>query len=235
MDAFYRGRWDEATDYHTRAGEVRRRAGHVIGAAASVNNLAEIYCDQGKLNEAEAMFREALYVFESSSFPVGIALASANLGRTLTRMGRFDEALTYLQRGRDMFAEMGARAFIAETDVKVVEYQLLEGNKAEAELLAGQVLQEMQQDESTLMARTALHRLLACCAAAKGRLEDAEAHFSTSLEFAEQANALFEQALTYEGMARTLRGHEKAGEWLERQAGMFEQLGVIATPLIPLA
>lgn len=235
VDAYYRGRWDEATDYHTRAGEVRRRAGHVIGAAASVNNLAEIYCDQGKLAEAEEMFRESLYVFESSSFPVGVALASANLGRTLTRMGRFEEALTYLERGRGLFAEMGAKAFISETDVKVVEYQMFEGDKAEAESLAARVLRDLGRDESTLMARTALHRLLACCAAAKGRLDDAEAHFSMSLEFAEQANALFEQALTYEGMARTLRDHEKAGEWLERQADMFEQLGVIATPLIPLA
>jgi class 3 adenylate cyclase/tetratricopeptide (TPR) repeat protein len=234
VDAYYRGRWDEATDYHTRAGEVRSRAGHVIGAAASVNNLAEIYCDQGKLVEAEEMFRQALYVFESSNFPVGIALASANLGRTLTRMGRFEEASTHLERGRDMFVEMGAKAFIFETDVKVVEHRLFKGQRAEAESLASQVLHEMQRDESTLMARTALQRVLACCAAAEGRREDAEAHFLISLELAEQANALFEQALTYEGMARVLRSHEEAGEWLEYEADLFEQLGVIATPLIPL-
>ncbi len=234
VDAYYRGRWDEATDYHTRAGAVRRRAGHVIGAAASVNNLAEIYSDQGRLDEAEEMFREALYVFESSNFPVGVALASANLGKTLTRMGRFEEASAHLERGRRMFVEMGARAFVSETDVKVVEHRLLEGQKLEAESLAGQVLRDMQRDESTLMARTALHRLLACCAAAGGRLEEAQAHFLTSLELAEQANALFEQALTYEGMARVLRSHEEAGVWLERQADMFERLGVIATPLIPL-
>jgi hypothetical protein len=133
-----------------------------------------------------------------------------------------------------MFVEMGARAFVSETDVKVVEHRLLEGQKLEAESLAGQVLRDMQRDESTLMARTALHRLLACCAAAGGRLEEAQAHFLTSLELAEQANALFEQALTYEGMARVLRSHEEAGVWLERQADMFERLGVIATPLIPL-
>ena len=235
VDAFYRGRWDEATDYHTRAGEVRRRAGHVIGAAASVNNLAEIYSDQGKLVEAEEMFREVLYVFESSSFPVGVALASANLGKALTRMGNFEEASTHLERGRRMFVEMGANAFVSETDVKVVEYRLFEGQKLEAESLAARVLRDMQQDESTLMARTALHRLLACCAAAGGRLDDAEAHFFTSLDLGKRANALFEQALTYEGMARTLRSHEKADEWLERQADMFEQLGVIATPLIPLS
>jgi len=149
-------------------------------------------------------------------------------------MGRFEEASTHLERGRDMFVEMGAKAFIFETDVKVVEHRLFKGQRAEAESLASQVLHEMQRDESTLMARTALQRVLACCAAAEGRREDAEAHFLISLELAEQANALFEQALTYEGMARVLRSHEEAGEWLEYEADLFEQLGVIATPLIPL-
>ena len=235
VNAFYRGRWDESAEYHTRAGDVRRRAGHVVGAAASVNNLAEIYCDQGKLEQAEEMFREALYVFESSEFPVGVALASANLGRTLTRMGNHEEAWTHLDRGRVMFVEMGAQAFVHETDVKIAEHHLLGRRYDDARAVAEAALASMKRDESTLMARTGLLRVVAYCAVADGDLSAAEHVFNESLELAREADARFEQALTYEGMARTLHGHTLATEWNARQVELLEQLGVIATPVIPLA
>jgi tetratricopeptide (TPR) repeat protein len=235
VNAFYRGNWDESTDYHTRAGDARRQAGHIVGAAASVNNLAEIYCDQGKLWEAEQSFREALYVFSSSEFPVGVALASANLGLTLTRMGELEEAWKHLENGRTMFEEMGAQAFIHETDVKIAEHHLLSRRWAKAKELAETALSAMEQDESTLRARTGLHRVLGYCAASAGRLDEAEAEFMLSVDLANQAAALFEQASTYQAMARTLRDHEHAGEWNKHQAEVFEQLGVIATLVIPLA
>ncbi len=235
VNAFYRGNWDESTDYHTRAGDARRQAGHVVGAAASVNNLAEIYCDQGKLAEAEQSFREALYVFESSEFPVGVALASANLGLTLTRLGKLAEAWTYLQSGRSMFEEMGAQAFIHETDVKIAEFHLMSRRWDQAKALAESALSSMELDESTLRARTGLHRMLGYCAVSAGLREEAEAEFAMSLDLAEEASAMFEQASTYQAMARTLRGHEKAAEWNEHQAEVFARLGVVATLVIPLA
>ena len=235
VNAFYRGRWDESADYHTRAGDARRAAGHVIGAAASVNNLAEIYCDQGKLDTAEEMFREALYVFESSDFPVGVALASANLGRTLTRRGQLAEAWNNLERGRALFSDMGADAFIHETDVKIAEYHLLAHRPDTARTVTEAALSSMPADESTQRARTGLHRVLGYCAAAEGNPAEAEHQFRLSLKIAEEANALFEQAATYEGMARTLRTSTNAGDWNGRQAALYEQLGVVATPVIPLA
>lgn len=234
VNAFYRGQWDESGEYHTRAGEVRRRAGHVVGAAASVNNLAEIYCDQGRLDEARDMFEEALYVFESSEFPVGVALASANLGRTLTRLGAAEEAWTHLQRGREMFVDMGARAFVNETDVKIAEHHLIGRRRDEAASVASTGLAEMGGDASTLLPQAAMHRILAYCAAADGDEAEAERLFRESLDRARTASALFEEALAYEGMARTLRAHPDALEWDGRQAELFERLGVIATPVIPL-
>ncbi len=234
VNAFYRGNWDESTDFHNRAGEARRQAGHVVGAAASVNNLAEIYCDQGKLDKAESGFRDALYVFKSSQFPVGVALASANLGRTLTRMGELDEAWTHLEHSRSMFEEMGAQAFIDETDVKIAEFLLFSHRREEAAALAETALTSMEHDESTLRARSALHRVLGYCAAASDQSEEAETEFRTSLDLAEQGEALFEQASTYGAMARILRDQQQASEWTDHQAEMFEQLGVIATPVVPI-
>ena len=235
VNAFYRGNWDESDDYHARAETARRRAGHVIGAAASINNRAEIYCDQGKLEHAESMFRESLYVFESSSFPVGVALASANLGRTLTRAGRSEEAWEYLERGMRLFSDMGASAFIHETEVKLAEFFLLTGRRDAARSEAEKSLGTMPKDQSTLRPRSGLHRVLAYCAVADLAYDEALLQFETSLEAAQQARALYEQAATYEGMARTLRHDERAPEWDRLQAEMYRRLGVVATPVIPLA
>ena len=147
----------------------------------------------------------------------------------------FAEAWNNLERGRALFSDMGADAFIHETDVKIAEYHLLAHRPDTARTVTKAALSSMPADESTQRARTGLHRVLGYCAAAEGNPAEAEHQFRLSLKIAEEANALFEQAATYEGMARTLRTSTNAGDWNGRQAALYEQLGVVATPVIPLA
>jgi tetratricopeptide (TPR) repeat protein len=235
VDAYYRGNWNEALDLYARSGDARQRAGDVIGAAASINNASEIYSDQGKLDEAIGGFRHALYVWESSAFPVGIALASINLGRALTRGGEFEEAAEALARGLELFTEMGAESYIHETRLRMAELKLFERQYAEAAAAASELLGAAGTDDSTEMLRAGLYRIQAYARTGIGTdLMMIEEDLRNSLEAAIRADSAFEQAVTYEAMARVLREDPDAVTWNEHQAELFARLGVLATPVIPL-
>ena len=53
IEAFNRGDWDEALEMWERSRTARTDAGDVIGAAASANNIAEIYSDQGRVKPGD--------------------------------------------------------------------------------------------------------------------------------------------------------------------------------------
>jgi tetratricopeptide (TPR) repeat protein len=236
VHSYYRGDWDEALDLYSRSGSSRLRAGDVIGAAASINNAAEIFSDQGKLDEAIEGFRDALYDWESSAFPVGVALASINLGRALTRSGQFAEAAESLERGLELFAEMGAESYVLETRLRTAELDLFAHRHAAAADQTDEILEIADHDESTLMLRAALHRIRAYAIAASTHVpESIEAELRRSLSAAEAADSSFEMALTYEALARLLRDDLEVPDWNSRQADIFARLGVIATPVIPLS
>jgi tetratricopeptide (TPR) repeat protein len=72
------------------------------------NNEGEIVSDQGKLEEAEALFLEAQRVWRAARYPVGVALATSNLGRVAARVRRFDEALELLSEALAAFEALGS-------------------------------------------------------------------------------------------------------------------------------
>ncbi len=102
IEAYYAGRWDEASELYRRSSELSGRAGDVVNVARAQNNEGEIVSDQGKLEEAEALFLEARRVWRAARYPVGIALATSNLGRVAARA-------TSLRRGARV-ARRGAHA-----------------------------------------------------------------------------------------------------------------------------
>ncbi len=235
VHAYYRGDWDQAVDLWTRSEDARRRAGDLSGAAASVNNLAEVYSDQGRVGEAEEMFRQALYEWDSSGIKAGVGLALLNLGRALMRLGRLDEAVAELQKGLELFQAMGAQAYVFEARVRQAEVHLFARRFDEACELANSILREMPRDASTLMQRAALHRVLGYCAASVADQKTAERELMKSLEEAIKADSQFETAMALEALIRVLPDHPDCPEWNSGQAERLSQLGVIATPVVPIS
>jgi tetratricopeptide (TPR) repeat protein len=60
MEAYFAARWDETSELYRRGGGLSGRAGDVVNVARAQNNEGEILSDQGKLEEAEHLFTEAL-------------------------------------------------------------------------------------------------------------------------------------------------------------------------------
>ena len=53
--------------------QLRVRIGDEVDAATGTHNIAEVLSDQGRLDEAQPMFAEALRVWRSSEYGTGVA------------------------------------------------------------------------------------------------------------------------------------------------------------------
>ena len=79
--AYYQGRWTEALEFYEQGREARERTGDAVSAAMGTCNVGEILSDQGRLDEAEPLFRAALRVWKAAGFRAGVAEAEMHLGR----------------------------------------------------------------------------------------------------------------------------------------------------------
>ena len=234
VDAYYKGDWDTALELYQRSEDARRTAGDVIGAAASANNIAEIYSDQGRLTEAIELFREALAVWEGAQFQVGIALANLNLGRADARAGMSDLAHQRLDTAQQMFSEMGAQSYIVDTEVRRAEAFLLNGEFDRATKLAESLLHDMSSEEHNQLFEATLYRVLGYCCQAEGDHEHSLVNFEQGLRLAHESDSAFEAALILEGLLRFFGEDGRGTEWQFEEERLFQRLGIIATPVVPL-
>ena len=71
--------------------------------ATSLNNLAELYREQGKYDQAEPLYKRALKIFENA-LPANhpnIATTLENMGQLYKDMGKDNEAQKCLQRAKE--------------------------------------------------------------------------------------------------------------------------------------
>jgi tetratricopeptide (TPR) repeat protein len=228
IEAYYAGRWDEASELYRRSGELSGRVGDVVNVARAQNNEGEILSDQGKLDEAEALFVEAQRVWRAARYPVGIALATSNLGRVAARARRFDQALELLVEALAAFEALGSEALARETEARMAECFVLAGGHQDAlDLLPAAV----DAAEGTPVLCALLERLHGYALAQARRAHEAGTHLQRSLELAVGIDAEYEVALTLQALARTrLRGPKAEAEG----QAILERLGVLSTPLVPL-
>jgi class 3 adenylate cyclase/predicted ATPase len=89
--AYFDNRWDDTLQWYRQAAEGLRSLGRLNDLAVIDTNRAEVLVNQGRLDEAEPLLREAVRVLrssESSSTP----FAEMHLGRLATARGEFEEA-----------------------------------------------------------------------------------------------------------------------------------------------
>jgi class 3 adenylate cyclase/tetratricopeptide (TPR) repeat protein len=228
IEAYYAGRWDEASELYRQSGELSERVGDVVNVARAQNNEGEIVSDQGKLEEAEELFLEARRVWRAARYPVGIALATSNLGRVAARTGRFDEALEFLAEALTAFEALGSEAFGHETQARRAESFVLAGRYQEALDVAPTVLEAAGENR---LLYPFLERLHGYALVQARRPDEARPRFERSLELARELDADYEVAMTLEALGRTRLG--EPGSEAESKA-ILERLGVVSTPRVPL-
>jgi len=193
IEAYYAGRWDEASELYRQSGELSERVGDVVNVARAQNNEGEIVSDQGKLDEAQALFSEARRVWRAARYPVGIALATSNLGRVGARAGRFDDALELLAGALMAFEALGSDALGQETRARRAECFVLAGRYQDALDLVPTVLEAAGENR---LLYPFLERLYGYALVQARRPDEARPRFERSLELARELEADYEVALT---------------------------------------
>ncbi|HLN17697.1 MAG TPA: adenylate/guanylate cyclase domain-containing protein [Acidimicrobiales bacterium] len=232
IGAYYLGRWSDALAYYRRSGEARERAGDVIGAATEDNNIAEVLSDQGHFDEARALFESALATWQSTNYPVGAALALANLGRLAARSGQPEEATRRLAEAHERFSSIGAAAYVLETEIRQAEQLLLAGDGAAALVAAEAVGAKLSSLEGAELLNLPVRRILGLAHHATGGDAGALEVLDEAVTRAQSVQALFE-------LAQSLAAHAVVGAAARGPDGdtgsradartacdLFERLGV---------
>jgi tetratricopeptide (TPR) repeat protein len=229
--AYYEGRWSDALRLYEDARANFEKVGNLVDAALGRSNIAEIFADQGRLDEAERLLLDVLDTWRSMSFPIGTARATRYLARVHLRRGDATTALALFDEARAIFDDQGIGATVHEVDVWRAECLLRIGELHEAGRLLGAALAREISTGSSDM-RAMVHRLRAAAAAAAGRPEDAWAEIDESLHHARSRGATFDVALALETRAVLTRlGGRPQDEGARRERErLLAGLGVVAPP-----
>ena len=93
--------------------EYARGAGNRDAVARASNDLAGIYFLQGRMEQAETMYREAFGIFKQTGDIEGLATTANNLGGVAMLRGNLDEAARALSAAATSFKEMDDKDGVA--------------------------------------------------------------------------------------------------------------------------
>ena len=233
--AYYQARWTEALGFYERAQQVWERSGDRWSASFAVVNRAEVLLDQGRLDEAEPLMRESLRIARASRSGSRIAEMARYTGILLARLGRFEEAHRLLAEARDEFERAGESSEALVTEARLAELLVLERSAADASDVAERTLARLSDYEGIFPLEPTLHRLRGLALLQLGRLDEARAALSESLEGARTAGADYEIALALDSLATLGQLEGESQETVERERdAIFARLGVVSTPELPL-
>jgi tetratricopeptide (TPR) repeat protein len=233
--AYYQGRWDDALVYYERAGALWKRSGDMAAVAIISANVAEILSDRGQLDEAEGMGREALRIWRAVGLKSAIAYGLNIVGRLTYRSGRYEEALELLEQARDLNHEIGDEPEELESDVRIAECLAMQGRSKQALQLSTEAVARSETLGGP--ATPQLQRVRGYALAQLGRLPEAREAFEESVAGARDREADYEEALALQGLARIglIEGSPDAPELEARYRAIFERLGVVTVPVMPIA
>ena len=233
--AYFEGRWVTALAYYRRAAQTFDRVGDQWNAAIAACNVGEILSDQGLYAESDDVARPALRVLQASGALSETAFALSVLGRTAARAGRLDEARDLLDAAKAGYLRAGERGEALSTDVRIAECLVLAGQNAAAEALSTELAAQAAARGMAAEA-AALDRLRGYLLAQQGQPGPAAAAFEASLASARERSALYDQALSLDGLIRLAShtGQPADPAQTAERAALFGRLGVIATAAFPL-
>ncbi len=236
LEAYVESEWDDALGYYDRSREACERIGDVVGAATAVNNEAEILLDQGRVDDAVARFRTALHVWRSARYPIGVAIAAANLGLAEVRSGNVEDGLLLLKEATVLIGDLGAGEYIARIHTQQLAAFLFAGLFDEALDRADDLRRVLETNDGDETTTVMMERVLAWLLVRVGRLDEAEAFVEDGLKRGESIDARYEVGLLRRARSELLRarGDVAAAPAEEARAdGILTALGVVAIPAVP--
>ncbi|HZO62235.1 MAG TPA: tetratricopeptide repeat protein [Gaiellaceae bacterium] len=229
--AHRRGRWNESVDLYRRAQQAWEAAGDSWSASFAVVNRAEVLLDQGRLAEAEPLLKESLRIARASKSGSRIADAAGYYGRLLAGLGRFDESSALLAEAREQHVLDGERGEVLETEARIAELLVLQGDAAEGLAAADATLDRARRFDGIFVLVPTLLRVRGRALMQLGRTAEAQEALSRSLDQARLDSADYDAGLALDSLAALRRLGGGPADELERERDeIFARLGVVAPP-----
>ena len=139
-----------------------------------------------------------------------------------------------MEQARDLNHEIGDQPEELESDVRIAECLAMQGRASEALELATEALARSETLGGP--ATPSSNGFRGCALAQLGRLSEAREALEESVAGARGREAEYEEALALQGLARigAIEGSSDAPELDARYRAIFERLGVVAAPMIPI-
>jgi tetratricopeptide (TPR) repeat protein len=140
-----------------------------------------------------------------------------------------------LEQARDLNHEIGDEPEELESDVRIAECLAMQGRSTQALELSTEALARSETLGGP--ATPQLQRVRGCALAQLGRLPEAREALEESAAGARAREAEYEEALALQGLARigAIEESSDAAELEVRYRAIFERLGVVTVPVIPIA
>ena len=235
--AFYFGQWMESLDLYRRASEVGGRAGDKLREGQAMNNVAEIFIDQGKVSEAEEMLQRLRPIWERLPYPFGVGVAILNLGRTALRAGDFDRADSMFADASRQFSEMDSRYYLSECELSMLELRLRSRASHDDVGDVERVTADIEAREGDPYLAYPLARMRSVALARTGKADRSLDVITESINAAEVAGYLFDLAagLRLRAALAPMAGLQPGADDQSRSDNLFASLGVIDPPSWDLA
>lgn len=227
--AYWRGEWTVALSLYERARDLVGRTGNAVMQAFCTNNIGEILCDQGRLDDAERLFRQVVRVWQAAGHRSRVAYAKTNLARVALRANRYGDALALYEEAKAESLDIGADADVLESDARIAECLLAQGLWGQALALAETGLDHARSLGGSPPQSVLLLRVRGAALMRLGDVDGARASLEASLDAGRVRHADYEVALTLRVMAELAEqvDGERDIDLDAESRTIFERLGVI--------
>lgn len=121
LDAQQDGDLKAALEFFEESRIAQEEAGNAVAAAAVDNNIGEIYLEQGRLDEAEALFERAEGVFNAAGSWFA-HVATANRGSVALRTERTHEGIALIEKALAAARELGLKPLVEDFEQRLREH-----------------------------------------------------------------------------------------------------------------
>lgn len=203
IGAMQDGQWDRSAELLDRAADTFRRVGDSANEANTLYNRADLLIRQRRFAEAEPLLVVAERAARAADDLELVALATRELARARSGLGRHDDALDLFEQARSTFADLSLVQEAIGVDAGVAECMLDAGRLEQAVQVATETIAraEAEQVESAL---AGLHRVRAASLRALGRDDEARAAYQAGLQVPDSGDGRREYALIRWGIARLI-------------------------------
>ncbi len=126
------GNYEQGIDYALKSYEIRKAIGDIAGQAESLNNLSTAYASIEDWNKAITNYEEALRLRIISKEVRYIAAITANIGLVKYKLGEYNEAIEYINKGIELAKESGENDALLKLYKSLYEINAKEGNYKDA-------------------------------------------------------------------------------------------------------